>query len=161
VAWTYSCYLGASLPTEDALAAISDDPLAAYRLRPDQGYDRWFPGRPDVSTMTVLNPYDALFLLMASDTTWAQQPWGESPSSVNLVSGWNSVCYTGQTKDTETATEGFAGQIAIAYTLEPGLAWKRFVPDRPEVSNLNQLDAFTPVLILVTEGAGAVWVFEP
>ena len=161
VAWTYSCYLGASQPTEDALAAISGDVLAAYRLRPDQGYDRWFPGRPEVSTMTVLNPYDALFLLMASDTTWAQQPWGESPSSVNLVFGWDSVCYAGQTKDTETATEGIAGQIAIAYTLEPGLAWKRFVPGRPEVSNLNQLDAFTPVLILVTEGAGAVWVFEP
>ena len=161
MAWTYSCHLGASQPTEDALAAISGDVLAAYRLRPDQGYDRWFPGRADVSTMTVLNPYDALFLLVAGDAAWPQEPWGESPSSVDLVFGWNSVCYTGQTKDAATATEGVAGRFAIAYTLAPGQAWKRFVPDRPDVSNLGQLESFTPVLILVTEEAGALWVFEP
>jgi hypothetical protein len=160
VAWTYSCYLGASQPTEDALAGISGDVLAAYRLRQDQGYDRWFPGRADVSTMTVLNPYEALFLLMASDATWPQEPWGESPASVDLVFGWNSVCYTGQTEDAATATEGIASEFAIAYTLAPGQAWKRFVPDRPDVSNLGQLDSFTPVLILVTEGGGASWLFD-
>jgi len=161
MAWTQSCYLGASQAAEDALAAISGDVLAAYRLRPDQGYDRWFPGRPEVSTMTVLNPYDALFLLVAGDAGWSQEPWGESPSSVDLVFGWNSVCYTGQTKDTATATEGIADQFAIAYTLDSGQIWKRFVPDRPDVSNLGQLESFTPVLILVTEETGAVWVFEP
>ena len=161
MAWTYSCYLGASQPTEDALAAISGDVLAAYRLRPDQGYDRWFPGRPDVSTMTVLKPYDALFLLVAGDAAWPQEPGGESPTSVDLVFGWNSVCYTGQTKDAATATEGIAGRFAIAYTLAPSQAWKRFVPGRPDVSTLSQLDSCTPVLILVTEETGALWVFEP
>ena len=161
VAWMYSCYLGASQPTEDALAAISDDVLAAYRLRPDQGYDRWFPGRPTVSTMTALNPYDALFLLVASGATWPQQPSGEPPSDASLVFGWNSVCYTGQTKETETATQGIDGDFAIAYTLPPDQPWQRFVPGRPEVSTLTQLDSFTPVLILVTEQNGALWVFEP
>jgi hypothetical protein len=161
MAWTHSCYLGASQAAEDALAAISGDVLAAYRLRPDQGYDRWFPGRPEVSTMTVLNPYDALFLLVAGDAGWSQEPWGESPSSVDLVFGWNSVCYAGQTKDAATATEGIADQLAIAYTLDSGQIWKRFVPGRPDVSNLGQLESFTPVLTLVTEEAGAVWVFEP
>jgi hypothetical protein len=160
MAWTYSCHLGASQPTEDALAAISGDVLAAYRLRPDQGYDRWFPGRADVSTMTVLNPYDALFLLVAGDAGWPQEPWGESPSSVDLVFGWNSVCYTGQTKDAATATEGIAEQFAIAYTLATGQTWKRFVPGRPDVSNLGQLESFTPVLILVTEDGGALWLFD-
>jgi hypothetical protein len=161
MAWAHSCYLGASQPTEDALAAISGDVLAAYRLRPDQGYDRWFPGRPDASTMTVLNPYDALFLLMASDAARPQEPWGEPPTSRDLVFGWNSVCYTGQTKDAETASEGIAGRFAIAYALAPGQAWKRFVPGKSDVSTLNQLDAFTPVLVLVTEEGGAPWVFEP
>ena len=159
--WAYSCYLGASQPTEDALTAISGDVLAAYRLRPDQGYDRWFPGRPDVSTMTVLSPYDALFLLVDGDAAWPQEPWGESPTSANLVFGWNSVCYTGQTKDTETATEDIASQLAIVYTAAPGQAWKRFVPGKPDVSTLNQLDSFTPVLILVTDEAGALWMLEP
>jgi hypothetical protein len=161
MAWAHSCYLGASQPTEDALAAISGDVLAAYRLRPDQGYDRWFPGRPDMSTMTELNPYDALFLLMASDAAWPREPWGEPPTSHDLVFGWNSVCYTGQTKDAETASEGIAGRFAIAYALAPGQAWKRFVPGKSDVSTLNQLDAFTPVLLLVTEEGGAPWVFEP
>ena len=161
MAWTYSCHLGASQPTEDALAAISGDVLAAYRPRPDQGYDRWFPGKPDLSTMTVLNPYDALFLLVAGDAAWPQEPWGEPRTSVDLVFGWNSVCYSGQTKDAATATEGIGGQFAIAYTLAPGQPWTRFVPGRPDVSNLSQLESFTPVLILVTEEGGALWVFDP
>jgi hypothetical protein len=160
MAWTFSCYLGASQPTEDALAAISGDVLAAYRLRPDQSYDRWFPGRPDVSTMTVLNPYEALFLLVAGDAAWSQEPWGESPTSVDLVFGWNSICYTGQAKDVEAATEGIADRLAIAYTLASGQAWKRFVPGRPDVSNLSRLDGFTSILILVSQESGAQWVFD-
>jgi len=161
VAWRHSCYLGPAQPPEDALAAISGDVLAAYRLRPDQGYDRWFPARPDVSTMTVLDPYDALFILMASDAAWPQEPWGEPPTSVNLAFGWNSVCYTGQTKDAETATQGIDGDFAIAYTLPPDQAWQRFVPGRPDATTLTQLDSFTPVLILITEESGALWEFEP
>jgi hypothetical protein len=161
VAWMYSCYLGASQPTEDALATISGDVLAAYRLRPDQGYDGWFPARPTVSTMTELNPYDALFLLVATGATWPQQPSGEPPSDANLVFGWNSVCYTGQTKEAESATQGIDGDFAILYTLAPGQAWQRFVPGRPEASTLTQLDSFTPVLVLVTEESGALWVFDP
>jgi hypothetical protein len=161
VAWMYSCYLGASQPTEDALAAISGDVLAAYRLRPDQGYDRWFPASPTVSTMTELNPYDALFLLLATGATWPQQPSGEPPSDANLVFGWNSVCYTGQTKEPESATQGIDGDFAIVYTLAPGQIWQGFVPGRPEASTLTQLDSFTPVLVLVTEEGGALWVFDP
>jgi len=161
IAWVHSCYLGASQPIEDAFAPISGNVLAAYRLRSDQGFDRWFPGRPEVSTMTVLNPYDALFLLMASDATWLQEPWGESPTSVDLVFGWNSVCYAGQTKDATTAMAGIADRLAIAYALGPGSAWKRFVPGRPDVSNLSQLDSFTPVLVLVTEDDGTPWLFDP
>jgi hypothetical protein len=160
VAWMYSCYLGASQPTEDALATISGDVLAAYRLRPDQGYDRWFPDRPTVSTMTALNPYDALFLLVTSGATWPQQPSGEPPADASLVFGWNSVCYTGQTKAAQSATQGIDGDFAIVYTLASDQIWQRFVPARPEVSTLAQLDSFTSVLILVTEESGALWVFD-
>jgi hypothetical protein len=160
-AWMYSCYLGASQPTEDALAAVGGDVLAAYRLRPDQGYDRWFPGRPTVSTMTALNPYDTLFLLVSIGATWSQQQSGEPPSEADLVFGWNSVCYAGQTKEAGTATEGINGDFAIVYTLASNQVWQRFVPGRPEVSNLAQLEAFTPALILATENSGALWVFEP
>jgi len=159
--WRYSCYLGAPQSTEDALAAITGAVLAAYRLTPEKGYERWFPGRPDASTMTVLNPYDALFLLVAGDAAWLQEPWGETATSADLVFGWNSVCYTGQTKDAATATAGIADRFAIAYALAPGQAWKRFVPGKSDVSTLSQLESSTPLLILVTEEAGALWVFEP
>jgi len=164
MAWIYSCYLGTSQSTEDALAGISGDVLAAYRLIPQGGgYDRWLPGRTDASSLNVVNPYDALFLLVAGDATWPQEPEGQAPTSANLVYGWNSVCYTGQTKDAATATEGIAGQFLIAYTLSPGQVWKRFVPGRtePEISTLGQLESFTPAFILVTEQGGALWSFAP
>jgi hypothetical protein len=158
--WKYSCYLGLSQPTEEALAPVSGSILAAYRLG-EQGYDRWFPGRPELSTMTVLEPYDTLFLLLATDNAWTQEPQDEPPANAELVRGWNSVCYTGHTMDTATATEGIAERMAIAYTLGSGQTWKRFIPGNPDASSLSQLDSFTPVLVLITEDGGAVWLFEP
>ena len=161
VAWMYSCYLGSAQPPEVALAGVTGDVLAAYRLRPDQSYDRWLPARPDVSNMTTVNPYDALFVLMASDATWAQEPSGEPSSDANLVFGWNSVCYTGQTKDATAATQGIASQLALIYTLAANQSWQRFVPGRPEVSNLTQLESYMAGLILISADSGALWVFDP
>jgi hypothetical protein len=161
LAWQYSCYVGSSQPVEDAFASATGDVLAAYRLTPDQRFDRWFPGSPDLSNMTMLNPYDALFVLMASDATWPQEPSSESQDSVDLVFGWNSVCYTGATKQAEEATAGIDGQFAVAYTLAPDGTWRRFVPGKPDASTLTQLEQSTPVLMLATEGSGTVWVFDP
>lgn len=160
VAWRYSCYLGPSQPTEDALADVTGDVVAAYSLRPNQTWGRWFPDRPDLSSMTMLDPYDALFVLMASDATWPQEPWGTPPESVDLVFGWNSVCYAGGGKDVEAATIGF-GHLSVLYTLTSDQTWQRFVPDRPDVSTLTWLEPSTPVLVLVTAERGSEWVFDP
>lgn len=162
VVWRLSCYLGPTQATSDALAGVTGDVLAAYRLRPGQGFDRWFLGSPDISTMTTLEPYDALFVLMSADATWDQQPSDTPPTSAELVFGWNGVCYTGTSKDTPAATTGIGGQFAVIYSLAPnGQSWRRFVAGRPEVSNLDRLDSFTAVLMLVTEENGLTWVFEP
>jgi len=161
VSWRYSCYLGASQPTEDALGEVSGDVVAAYRLRPGQGYDRWLRDRADLSTMTTLDPYDALFLLISGDATWDQQPPDTPPTSADLVFGWNSVCYAGPSKDIDAATAGIVGRFAVVYALAPEQTWQRFVPGRPEVSNLNRLEPSTSVLILVTGEGEVTWVFDP
>jgi hypothetical protein len=159
--WNDSCYLGVAQPVEDALAGIVGHVLAVYRMRSDQQFDRWFPGRPDVSTITSLSPYDQLFILMAENAFWLPEPAGTPPTSVHLASGWNSVCYTGTAKEAQVATAGIAGQFSLVYTLAADQTWRRFVPGRPEVSNLTWLEPLTSLLILVTEESGTLWVFDP
>jgi hypothetical protein len=158
--WNHACYVGASGDIEDALDGISQDVLAAYRLGAE-GYDKWFPAKPDVSTIATLSAYEPLFLLSAASTAWPQQPLGSSPAITPLVQGWNSVCYAGEPKDAESATQGISGQFAVLYVLSPGEGWQRFVPGRPDLSEAIQLSRFTSVLILVTEPDGTQWAFDP
>jgi hypothetical protein len=88
------------------------------------------------------------------------EPSGTPSASVPLASGWNNVCYTGQTKSAEEATAGVDGGFVIVYQLGSDQGWSRYVPDRPEVSNLSQLESSTPVLILITSADGTLWVFD-
>jgi len=158
--WNYACYLGAALPISEALADIMPSVQAIYHLRPDQGYDKWFPGRPELSTITDLSSYEALFILMANDSAWPQSPADTPPTGLDLTQGWNSACYSGQTKDVSPATASIAGQYEALYLLPTGQSWKRFMPARPEISNLDQLEQFAAVLILVTQSEGANWIFD-
>jgi len=158
--WNYSCYVGPEQPFEDALGDVADQVVAAYRMRADQDFDRWFPNRPDVSTIATVSPYEALFILMDQSASWAQQPSGTPPTSVSL-NGWNSVCYTGQTKSAGDATAGVAGGFAIMYRLASDQSWSRYVPGRPDVSDLLNLSQFDAVLMLVSQEGGTSWTFDP
>jgi hypothetical protein len=159
--WNHACYLGADLPISQALVELGTNVLAVYRLRPDQGYDKWFPNRPDISTITTVSPYEALFILMANDAAWSQEPGAASPAGLDLAQGWNSACYPGQTEDVQSATASIAGQYGVLYLLAPSQGWKRFIPARPEISNLAELQRFAAVLVLVSQPEGAHWVFAP
>jgi hypothetical protein len=162
--WNNSCYVGPEQPLQDALAGVGENVLAAYRMRADQGFDRWFPNRPDVSTITTVSPYQSLFILADQGASWVQQPSGTQltpPTSVSLTNGWNSVCYAGQTKPAEEATAGVAGGFAIMYQLAGDQSWGRYVPGRPDVSNLVQLSQFDAVLLLVDQEGGTSWTFDP
>jgi hypothetical protein len=130
-------------------------------LRPDQVFDRWFAGRPEFSTITALNPYDPLFILMGSDATWQQEVSGSPLTSASLGPGWNNVCYAGRTDDVEMATADISSQVAVIYVLGAGQAWGRFVPDRPDISDLTQLEQFSCPLVLVTDPNGVTWAFSP
>jgi len=159
--WNHVCYLGPDQPIEDALVAFGESVVAVYRLESAGGYARWFPGRPDLSNISTVTPFQPLFILMASSAPWQQQPDGTPPTSIQLAQGWNSVCYSGQTKGTEEATAGIAGQVGVLYWLAPEQAWRRFVPGRPEISDLPELQQFAATLVLATQPEGVEWVFDP
>ena len=159
--WNQACYLGAEQPIDQALADITGDVLAVYRLNSSQTFDRWFPGRPDVSTIATITPYQPLFVLMVDDASWAQSPTETPPASASLVQGWNNVCYAGKTRSADDATAGMAGNFSILYRLGSDRTWSRFVPARPEVSSITELNTYDSVLILVSAVGGAQWVFDP
>jgi hypothetical protein len=158
--WNNACYVGLEQPIEDALADVVDQVLAVYRMRTDQGFDAWFPNKPEASSITTVRSYQPLFILMGQYAFLPDEPSGTPPPSISLASGWNNVCYTGQTKDAQAATGGIAKDIGVLYTLTPDQRWLQFIPDRPDASTLSQLESSTCVLILVTNGDGALWVFD-
>ncbi len=157
--WNDACYVGAAQPVEDALAPILDRVQAIYRLRSDATYDSWFADRPYLNTMTSLDPYNYLFILVSQNALWQQPSPAAPPNSIPLVEGWNGVCYTGETKETGQATATIDGHFAVMYTLALDGKWRQFVPGRPDMSTLTQLDRFTPILMLVTNGQ-IVWLFD-
>jgi hypothetical protein len=158
--WNHHLYVGPSAPIEEALASIIDDVRAVYRLQPDQTFDRWFPGRPDLSTIKAVGSYEPLLILMAAPAMWSQEPAITPPTSIRLLPGWNSVCYAGESADVPTAMKGAVGDIGVVYALEADRTWERFVPKRPELSNLDRLDHFDCVLVQVTADRGVKWVFD-
>jgi hypothetical protein len=157
--WNDSCYQGQAQDIDDAFAPIVGDIQAVYRMRTDQGFDRWFPPRPDLSTITTLSPFDQLFILADSGAAWTVQPVAEALPSAALNAGWNSVCYLGAGNDTATATASISGAFSIIYSLSPDQAWRRYIPGQPDASTLTRLETFTSVLILM--GEPRTWVFTP
>ena len=158
--WNHVCYTDFGQPLGAALAPFIEGVAAAYRLRPDQGYDRWFPGRPDLSTITWISPYEPLFLLMSDGTVWAQKP-STPPTSVDLHEGWNSTCYVGHSRSVSDAAATIASQLSILYALGSDQTWRRYVPERPETSSIARLEQYDAVLTLVTNPGGTTWAFDP
>jgi hypothetical protein len=158
--WNDSCYVGPEQPIEDAVADIAGDIVAIYRFRnEEQMWGRWFPGHPGISTITTLNPYDQLFLLVAANAQWLMEITA-LPASVDLGLGWNSVCYAGVDKATEEATADIAGDLSILLTYGSDQMWRRYMPGLDWANNITTLYRFTSVLMLVT-AEGATWVFDP
>jgi len=159
--WSQACYVGASASVGQALGAVAGQVLAVYRLGSAQTFDRWFPGRPEVSTIVTLSPYDQVLVLTSESVTWGQQFSGSSQGSAAMVKGWNAVCYGGATTDMDTATAGMSGQFSVIYALEADQTWGRYVPGRPDVSDMTQCARLDALLVLVTAEDGAIWIFNP
>ena len=156
--WNDKCYAGEEMAIEDALSGIADKVLAIYILNQSGAFEGWFPGNPDASTIETLHPYDQLFVLLSGTGSWKQEQSAETRASVNLVQGWNSICYSGETKPVEEATAGIADAIAILYKFSDTQAWDLYVPGG--VGNITTLTKLDSVLVLVTAEGGIIWVFD-
>ena len=159
--WTQICYVGESMPVDQALDAAIGGVLAVYRLEEGRTWGRWFRDRPDLSTITALSAYDQLFVLASQAATWNHRFAGTSQSSAVLTQGWNSVCYSGATTDMDSATAGISGQIQMIYSHKSDQTWARYVPGRPDLSDLTQAARFDAFLVLVTREGATTWEFGP
>jgi len=178
--WNDSCYVGEEATVEDAMADIIDNVLAIYRLADDhKTFEQYFPGLCEdvegLCTITTLNPYDQLFILMKGPDEWvvgpiaAGAPADNKDRQVALAgasdsepAAWNSVCYAGAYKPTEDAIRGIESGVAIMYQLGSNQAWLRYVPGRPEIPDtLTTLHPYDSVVLLVTTVGGITWTFDP
>jgi hypothetical protein len=172
--WNDSCYAGPSQPIEEAMASIIDNVLAVYLYTADQQWEQYFPGRCEevegICTITDLNPYDQLFILMAAGAgaDWVVGPIetgalaDNKDQEIDLVKAWNSVCYAGADKATEEAVSDIESSIAIMYKLASDQTWRRYIPGRPEIPDtLTTLHRYDSVILLVTAEAGITWKFDP
>jgi hypothetical protein len=159
VGWNQVCYIGSEQPVEAALGDIAGSVQALYQIEAGGALQRWFPGRPEMSTLNTLRPYEPILVLMSGALTWTQTSDQIAPDAQDLEQGWNAVCYEGQDADIKEAIEGVQDEIAIIYALAPGQSWLRYVPDRPELNTLDRLQRHQAVLVLVSEAAGVTWHF--
>jgi hypothetical protein len=159
VGWNHVCDIGTEQPVQAALRDIAESVQAVYRMGAGGAWDRWFPDRPQISTMETVRPYDPLLVLTSETLTWTQTSDEVAPDTADLEQGWNAVCYEGEGGDIEDAVEGIHDQIAIIYALVPGQGWLQYAPDRPEISTLDRLQRHQSVLVLVSDSVGAIWHF--
>jgi hypothetical protein len=158
--WNQACYAGPQQAIDAAMNPIISQVVAVYRMRKDGGYDRWFPGRPEVSTITTVNPFEPLLILMSGGASWVQDVSAMSPASADLVMGWNSVCYGGRTEPVAEAAAGMSADLSLLYTLGSDQVWRRYVPGDPELTSIDDLAHLAPVLGLVTKEEGTTWSFD-
>jgi hypothetical protein len=158
--WNQACYAGTQQDIEGALSPIDGQVVAVYRLGDDGSYERWFAGRPEVSTIDTVDPFEPLFILMSGEASWVQDVSAMSPTSADLVMGWNSMCYGGVTQSVEEAAASVSVDLGILYTLGSDQVWRRYALGRSDISNISDLAHLTSVLALVTKEEGATWTFD-
>ena len=158
--WNQVCYIGGEAPVGEALGTVADSVQALYRMRTDGTLDRWFPGRPEVSTIDTLAPQEPLLMLVGAPVEWTQTGEDAATHTADMAQGWSSICYEGESRDMEEAIGGVDGEVSIVYSLVPGQGWLRFVPGRSDISNLQGVELHQALLVLVSDAAGATWDFD-
>jgi hypothetical protein len=150
--WHNATWSGASdTAPATAFACAAGNYAAAYRLV-GGGWERHFPGRPDISNMGPLHQYDAFLILVTGHVTCAM-PVADPPGTERTLDwglGWQNEGWSGP--DGTAPQDAFAcadGSYAAAYRLVGG-GWERYFPGRPDISNMGPLNSHDAFLILVT-----------
>jgi cysteinyl-tRNA synthetase len=106
---------------ETALDCIADDYAIAYRLQPDQTYERYVPGRTDLSNMGAVDRHDSLLVLVTADGTLCEGMPVHSPQEarrLNLRQA-RSWAYQIQGLEEEGAVDALAHSDYDLIVLEP------------------------------------------
>jgi len=136
--------------------------VAAYYLVPeDQTWQRWFAGRPLVSTLETLNDMQGVIALGAVGApapTPTPTPALGSGQLANCPqpNNWAISVWTGPDNvDTESALATCPDTAVVAaYWLDPDTqGWLRYFQGRPQLSNLLTLGNLQGIIVLGDEAA--------
>jgi hypothetical protein len=160
--WAISAWDGGDgTDTGQALATCGNDAVsAAYYLDPQTGgWLRWFPGRPEISNLTMLNNLQGIIALgspSASAAAATAAPAGSGQlQSCPRAGRWAISVWSGEEAvgiDQALASCG-AGAVSAAYYLDSQTGgWLRWFPERPDISNLTTLNNLQGVIALGSAG---------
>jgi cysteinyl-tRNA synthetase len=104
-----------------ALDCMGDDYAIAYRLQPDQTYQRYVPGRTDLSNMGAVDRYDSLLVLITGDMARCGGMPVYSPQEARRLNlRWvKSWAYQIQGLDEEGAVDALADSDYDLIVVEP------------------------------------------
>lgn len=80
----------------------------------------------------------------------------EAVGAMNLVAGWNYVCYAGSQQGIDAALAPVMSQLLAVYRLRDDGRYDRWLAGRPEASTIATVKPFEPLLILLSGDAS--WV---
>jgi len=149
--WHNAVWTGGDSTPEEAFACAEGKYAAAYRYT-TSGWQGYFPGLPDSSTMTGLAQYDAFLILITESVTCAMplEPAPGASRTLEWAAGWQNAGWTGA--DGTAPEEAFAcaeGKYAAAYRYTTG-GWEGYFPGLPDSSSMTDLAQYDAFLILVT-----------
>ena len=150
--WHNAVWTGAdSTSPQEAFSCADGSYAAAYRLGAS-GWEGYFPGRADISTLASLDQYD-VFLILVTQSVTCDMPVAAAPGTTRALqwaAGWQNAGWTGASgTPPQNAFACADGSYAAAYRLGAS-GWEGYFPGRADISTLASLDQYDAFLILAT-----------
>lgn len=161
--WHNAVWTGDTSSPQDVFACAEGKYAAAYRFTGGT-QQRYFPGRPDISTMTHLDQYDAFFIFITDPVT-CDMPVAAAPGASRTLpwtAGWQDAGWTGPDGTTPQSAFACAGSsVGAAYKYLDDGGLQRYFPGRPDISSMTSLDQYDAFLVLVTVAVSCDMAIAP